>query len=127
MQLQLLESKITNLNLTYVGDENSFGIKKLDYRAAFSDDKEERTFWILFSISVVSEEMFKVDIEYASKFSCSENITSGFIESSFPRVNAPAIAYPFLRSALANIMLQSGHDPVILPSYNFTKTKEKEG
>lgn len=46
------------------------------------------------------------------------------IYNSFVHVNAPAIAYPYLRAFISNIILQSGMAPIIIPPVNFTKPKK---
>lgn len=43
------------------------------------------------------------------------------VYQSFVNVNAPAIAYPYLRAFVSNIVLQAGMAPIILPPVNFTK------
>ena len=48
-------------------------------------------------------------------------ITEDFKLSSFPKINAPAIAFPYLRAFVSNLTLQSGLEPVILPSINFVQ------
>ena len=48
-----------------------------------------------------------------------DNIDKNLLENPFLHVNAPAIAYPFLRAYIANLLLISGYDPLMLPSINF--------
>ena len=50
-----------------------------------------------------------------------EKITEDFKLSSFSKINAPAIAFPYLRAFVSNLTLQSGLEPVILPSINFVQ------
>ena len=58
-------------------------------------------------------------------FRLDEEITEEFKLSDFPKINAPAIAFPYLRALVSNITLQSGFDPVMLPSINFVKLAEE--
>ena len=53
-----------------------------------------------------------------------EDIDEKFKESNFPIINAPAIAYPFLRAFVSNFFVSSGYYPILLPTYNFTKFKK---
>ncbi len=46
------------------------------------------------------------------------------IYNSFVHVSVPAIAYPYLRAFISNIVLQSGMAPIIIPPVNFTKPKK---
>lgn len=48
-------------------------------------------------------------------------ITDKFKNGSFPAINAPAIAFPYLRSFLSIITMLSGYPPVMLPSVNFVE------
>ena len=66
-------------------------------------------------------------VEALFMFSVDGEITEGFKLSDFPKINAPAIAFPYLRAYISNLTLQSGLEPVMLPSINFvTLAKEKE-
>ncbi|EOL8936926.1 TPA: preprotein translocase subunit SecB [Klebsiella pneumoniae] len=96
-------------------DELSFGFKP-----EFLED-ELRSYSILFSIQFKHKEGATFDVVYRSRFSTDDDITSSFKKSPFIFVNSPAIAYPFLRAYIANIMLLSGYDPIMLPTVNFQK------
>lgn len=48
-----------------------------------------------------------------------------FKTSSFVRVNAPAIAFPFIRTFVSNLTLNAGYRPVVLDSINFVKFDER--
>ncbi len=66
-------------------------------------------------------------IEYIANFTTSEDIDDEFKKSNFPKVNAPAIAYPYLRAFISQFLLLSGYNPQILPTFNFLKMQEQEG
>ena len=38
-----------------------------------------------------------------------------------PAINAPAIAFPYLRSFLSILTMQAGYPPVMIPSVNFVE------
>lgn len=44
----------------------------------------------------------------------------------FAKINAPAIAYPFLRAYIANFFISSGYNALMLPTINFQAMAEKE-
>jgi len=124
MNIQLKDTKITGINLSSTEEEpTGDSVKRLEYKAGFLETPKN-LFMILFEIELLTEEGIRLAIDFEALFQTSEDITEEFQESHFPRVNAPAIAYPFLRSAIANILLQSGYKPVILPAINFTQTVE---
>ncbi|MGD4786207.1 protein-export chaperone SecB, partial [Xanthomonas citri pv. citri] len=83
-----------------------------------------RDFLVTFEIVLSLSQGYLLEIEHSSIFTSNVNLDKKFQESNFPKVNAPAIAYPFLRTFIANFLLNSGYEPIILPSINFTKFKK---
>ncbi|RQM76325.1 hypothetical protein EHZ47_09115 [Aeromonas jandaei] len=64
---------------------------------------------------------------YRAQFITDDVITDEFKESPFVFVNSPAIAYPFLRAYVSNVLLMSGYEPMMLPTINFQKLyKDKQ-
>lgn len=128
MKIQLKDWKISNLNLSLLDenvkrDDNSFDLESGNY---FSEDKDSDTFGVGFKLTI-NDKQFDLVIEALFHFELlDEKITDEFKLSSFPKVNAPAIAFPYLRAFVSNITLQSGLEPVILPSINFVKLANKE-
>ena len=59
-------------------------------------------------------------------FSTNIEITTEFKHSSFIKVNAPAIAFPYVRVFISNMTLNAGYNPVVLPSFNFIKLSEEK-
>lgn len=123
MNIQLKDWKVTNLNLTLLDDktrreENSFNLETGTY---FSDVKESNTFGVGFKV-IVEDKLYDLLVEAIFNFELiDEIITEEFKLSSFPKVNGPAISFPYLRAYISNLTLQSGLDPVILPSINFVR------
>jgi preprotein translocase subunit SecB len=58
---------------------------------------------------------FSVDSPEQEEF----KVTESTIEDTFIQVNAPAIAYPFLRAFVATICVNAGYKPLMLPAVNF--------
>lgn len=67
-----------------------------------------------------------MNLEAVFVFSMDDEIDEAFKVSNFPKINAPAIAFPYIRAFISNLTLQSGFDPVILPSINFVKLANEE-
>lgn len=88
-------------------------------------DDVEREFVIGFKINL-SEENFTLYIEMVFMFETDEEINEEFINSSFIKINAPAIAFPYIRSFISNLTVQSGYSPIILPSVNFVALDEAQ-
>lgn len=127
MKIQLKEWKVTNLNLSLLNEEslrerNSFD---LESGSVFSE-KDNTGFAIGFKIKI-SDKSFDLFMESIFQFELiDEEITEEFKLSAFPKVNAPAIAFPYLRAFISNLTLQSGLEPVILPSINFVNLANQQ-
>lgn len=121
MNIQLEDWGIVQMNYFLLNtknrrEENTFGIK---FRKLFSN-RNRNSFKIVFNLSV-KDRNFDLDIEAMFNFTTDEEITEEFKNSHFPRINAPAIAYPYLRAYVSNLTLQSGVNPAMLPTINFVK------
>lgn len=97
------------------------------FHGSDADEDEKTEFLIHFDFTLdfkKSEDdhtgLFKLD--FVARFKSSIEITQEFMDSNFPRVNAPAISYPFLRAFVNNFFINAGYNPVLLPTYNFTKS-----
>ena len=123
MKIQLKNWKIANLSMSLLDertkrDNDSFDLESGNF---FSDDEENNTFGVAFKLNI-NDRSFDLIIEALFNFEIvDEKITEDFKLSSFPKINAPAIAFPYLRAFVSNLTLQSGLEPVILPSINFVQ------
>ena len=98
----------------------------LDFEPMFKEG-ENKDFKIVFDIGLTTKlRDFKLKIKAIAKFSTNADIDLEFRNSLFISVNAPAIAFPFVRSFISNLTLSSGYDPVILPSFNFVKFSQEK-
>lgn len=124
MKIQLDNWKVINMNFTFLEEnkreENSFDLKS----GSLFSENEKKSFGVGFNLEVKDIE-FDLSIEALFRFSLDEEITEEFKLSDFPKINAPAIAFPYLRALVSNLTLQSGFDPVMLPSINFVKLAEE--
>jgi preprotein translocase subunit SecB len=124
MKIQLDKWKVINMNFTFLDknkrEENSFDLKS----GSLFPENEKKSFGVGFNLEVKDVD-FDLSIETLFMFSLDEEITEEFKLSDFPKINAPAIAFPYLRALVSNLTLQSGFDPVMLPSINFVKLAEE--
>ncbi|WP_418551477.1 protein-export chaperone SecB [Prevotella sp.] len=127
MKIQLKGWKIKNLSfkmndkVTRISKKNSFN---LSIGHSFPEDSINE-FGIGFIINIKDVE-FRVTLEMLFFFQVDQVIDEQFKQSDFINVNAPAIAFPYVRSYISNLTLQSGFDPIILPSVNFVKLNESK-
>jgi preprotein translocase subunit SecB len=122
MNIQFIDTKVTQLNLAAISQENLEDTDdfKFSFSPAFSE-LELNEFLIIFNISLKIENEFVLSVEYVARFFVDADIDETFKESNFVKINAPAIAYPFLRAYISNLTLSSGFPPIVLPTINFTK------
>lgn len=124
MKIQLDRWKIINLDLKTVDDneknKNSFDLST----GHFFSEKDPNEFGIGFEVEINDIE-FNLSLEAIFVFKVDEEITEEFKVSDFPKINAPAISFPYLRAYISNLTLQSGYKPVILPSINFVSLAQE--
>ncbi|QYJ83815.1 protein-export chaperone SecB [Shewanella aegiceratis] len=128
MKIKIIDSEVVSLLVKPVNDdvfedENSL---HFGFTPKFSEE-ESRDYCIDFQVNVVHKAGYRYEIEYRSHFSCDDVIDEQFKSSKFISVNSPAIAFPFLRAYVANLLLLSGHDPIMLPTINFVALADREG
>ncbi len=119
MKLQILSQKITafSLKTDHASQEQKIN---LNYQTDYASDAKNR-FILTFNISISHPNEFELQCTYATTFQTSEDINDEFKNSDFPKINAPAIAFPFLRVLISNFTLNAGYNPVLLPSINFVE------
>ncbi len=93
----------------------------LSMKVSVEKSKDNKnSFLVLFNIKVANENSdFSLSLEAIAIFFTTDEIDDNFTSSHFAKVNAPAIAFPFIRAYIANFTLNSGFNPIILPSFNF--------
>ncbi len=121
MNITFLDTQVFQLNFDATSQEENINLGDFDFSFSpvFSESNSNE-FVIIFKLSLNNEE-FSLLLEYAARFSVDAEIDEEFKASHFVKVNAPAIAYPFLRTYISNLTLNSGFLPIILPTINFTK------
>lgn len=128
MNIKFLGTKVSKLVLQ-VNESNEPKLED-DFQLSFVNgysDEDECSFVVRFSLGISSrEEGFALELEYVGFFSTDELISDEFKESHFPLINAPAIAYPFLRSFINTVTVNSNLNPVILPTVNFQELVRKQ-
>ncbi len=125
MNIQLKSWEVKNLSL-----EATKAYQQTSQAFRFScgnslSDSNEMEFLIGFKVLLTGPK-FNLKMEMYFSFEADEPLTEEFKESQFLKINAPAIAFPYLRSYISNITMLSGFDTVVLPSVNFVKIAEKQ-
>lgn len=123
MKLKLLEYRVVNLDLRSIeqdtpqtGSSNELNLQV----GQFYPEDKDNIFGVGFRVSF-EKDGYSLKAEMRFFFETDSLITEEFKTSSFPVINAPAIAFPYLRSYLSVITMQSGYPPIMLPSVNFVE------
>lgn len=126
MKLSLKHWRVNNLSFVVKDEVEDTNVNTFNLNTSkkFSE-QENSNFHVDFDISICDEQ-FDISIEATFEFQTDEPITEEFKISDFPKVNAPAIAFPYLRAYISNLTLQSGFNPIILPSINFVKMAKND-
>ena len=121
-QINLKHVHVTQIDLAvenFDGEALNEYETELSFANGFRKD-DDRVFGVIFEIAIIGkEENFKLKLKVTSHFETNLPIDDDFRNSSFVKVNAPAIAFPYIRTFISNLTLNSGYTPIILPSYNF--------
>jgi len=122
-KIQFLNLQVTDVTLkanTYdqgSTEEIKSGPFKINVHAG---NPEEKAFGISFQIELTNKaENFNLKVKAIAHFMTDSDITDDFMNSDFVLISAPAIAFPFLRTFISNITLNSGYNPIVLPAFNF--------
>ena len=76
-------------------------------------------------LKVIVQEKIGMKLTYVVDFQVADSIVEDFkvttetLADTFLQVNAPAIAYPYLRAYVTTICVNSGYTPLLLPPVNF--------
>lgn len=97
----------------------------LEYATAFPAINDN-TFIIKFTLNLNSKTNdFNAIFKMVALFQVNGDVDEEFKKSDFVQLNAPAIAFPYLRSFITTVTTNAGFMPVILPSINISKNANK--
>jgi preprotein translocase subunit SecB len=115
---------ITEVHHTLFSEESNISEKGLTTEMQFGshlDSSNTKRFRVNFDLTLKEDGHFMSTIKAIALFETSEEVNEEFVTSPFFKANAPAIAYPYLRAFISTFTLNSGIDPIILPTFNFLR------
>ncbi|QUE76220.1 protein-export chaperone SecB [Stutzerimonas stutzeri] len=129
MKINITDTKVLKLLITDFDAAEDIDDQKQTPgagKARFSVDVSFDTdcFYVTFDLTLITEEQKTIHVVYESEFHTDREMDETFRKGNFPYVNAPAIAYPFLRAFISNLTLNCGYSPVMLPSVNFVELRK---
>ncbi|MFN8302608.1 MAG: protein-export chaperone SecB [Saprospiraceae bacterium] len=132
MEFRLLHTEVPRLRLDKIEpEEEKEAVEpgmEAGYKLAlnvFLDSNRKEIFGVLFDIELIHHGEFKLKLNYLAWFESPQPVSKEDVRSPFARINAPAIAFPYLRSFISLLTLNSGFRPAILPTVNFVKMFEE--
>lgn len=126
MQIQLIHTEAPKIDLKKMAHiDGNIAIDEQELfelgLRVFADEKRKEVFGVLFMLQLRHRGEFLLTLDYLAWFEAEQPIEKAFLDSPFAKVNAPAIAFPYLRSFVSFLTLNSGYRPAILPTVNFMK------
>ncbi|MEO4110898.1 protein-export chaperone SecB [Acinetobacter pittii] len=124
--IQLASSKVEELSLLKASDHVDDNGFSLEVGVEMPSVDQQRHFFVALKSEIQLKEGYVLTLTYKSMFVINKDIDEEFRDSHFPRINAPAIAFPYFRAFISTFLLNAGFEPIILPSINFTKLNAHE-
>lgn len=132
IQIRLKQVQITSFSLNAESFDNSITTDgednietSMNIASAFVENQQD-LFAILFELDINNvDKTFTLSLKATAHFETTGDIQDEFKTSDFVNISAPAIAFPYIRAFISNTVLNSGYDPIILPSFNFHKLAEE--
>ncbi len=120
MEIRLVKTHVLEAHMSQSGDFSDEVRCKPLYM-----EGQVRNFAVMFDVKAVFSPSGSLSLKYMALFETTDDINEEFRESHFPRVNAPAVAYPYVRAFIAQFSALVGADVYTLPIRNFVKTPPK--
>jgi preprotein translocase subunit SecB len=125
--IRLVKVQFPNFGITSSDFMNDSLTDEVDMNIEFGimfSETDTNTFVVEFKAKLSNkEENFSARFTMIALFEAQNEIDDDFKKSKFVRINAPAIAFPFLRSFITTVSVNAGFKPIIIPSINLTKNK----
>lgn len=112
-----IQTNIVNVFLDNLGEIDI----NLNFEVLFPT-QQSQNFVVKFDVILENKEKtFQMKCQMQALFETTLAYNDNFKNSDFVQINAPAIAFPYLRSFITNVTNNSGFNPIILPTINLTK------
>lgn len=119
MQFRLIKTLVRSLRCDELQDGEA-AVDGLRYSPVYHTDRPKE-FGVIFDLKLPLEAASQLTISYLAVFETAGEITEEFKSSHFPKVNAAAVAYPYLRAFVGQFSVLAGYELHTLPIRNFVK------
>lgn len=121
MQFHLDNNVVRTLTIGQASSEEELSdTLRFKYKASFPEENP-RQFIITFDFELYSESKFTLKLVHDFFFETDTDLDDSFRKGHYTKVNAPAIAYPYLRAFVSTLLLNAGLEAINLPAVNFVE------
>ena len=121
MEFKLKRTIVRSLRLEHVSDEPASD-EQLFFKPSYREG-EEHEFVVNYRLKTwLNPGSALLEVHFLAVFETLHPISDEFKDSHFPRVNAAAVGYPYLRALVTQLSVLAGFSPHILPVRNFIKS-----
>lgn len=101
----------------------SLSLDEMAVNTHIANEAIKKNFAISFQVKsqLNADETVEVFVDFWAFFESDSELDDKFLNGHFTQVNAPAIAFPYLRSFVTNILVSAGYPAVYLPTVNFVE------
>lgn len=125
MKIQLERTFAEEIQLTPYSSDKEDGDLNLSVVPQLNKEND-KSFIIQFNLKLfMPKESYKLQIVFNAIFKTDKVVTDDELNGDFFQINAPAIAYPFLRSMVSYLSVTTGHSNIMLPTVNFVEFGKK--
>lgn len=121
MKIELLNKKIHKLSIekNKSDKKDDFDIHLKLHHEVYGNNKNNFIFRVRYSISVIVEDECEVKLQYDFDFKSDIEVSEGFSSSETIRSIVPAIAYPYIKVYVENLIAASGYKSIRMPYVDF--------
>ncbi len=123
--IRFLDFKVLAVEFVAGTDPSGLDIEEIliDLSFGFGFDPAHLQHYAVQFHLLLTEKMstFRLEIEAVAYFESKSGIDEAFKQSAFVKQNSPAIAFPYLRAFVSTFTTNAGVNPIVLPTYNFSK------
>lgn len=122
------EFSIRGIEVTKPAQETESIIDSLKISIHVPKVEDSQSFAVCFQIKVTTstDESLEINCEYWAFFEGEQPLTQEFLDGPFTMINAPAIAYPYLRSFITTTLVSAGYPALYLPTVNFVELAKSQ-
>lgn len=134
MKFKLVKTLAKEMSVKVIDTQNDeeelspgLSLDEMTVNTHVADETVKKNFAISFQVNAKlnANETVEVFVDFWAFFESDSELDDKFLNGHFTQVNAPAIAFPYLRSFVTNLLVSAGYPAVYLPTVNFVELAKK--